>query len=132
VRTRTVAKNAAPFGLLIPDLGETEIFEPICNGIAGAPRVGPHALLWGSIEPTQDAKEAQALKLCLQFIERRVSGVFFAPLELTPTKDETNHAIIQPLRKLGFQSCCLTAVSCRSQNAANTILWASIIAAQVT
>ena len=99
VRTRTVAKNAAPFGLLIPDLGETEIFEPICNGIAGAPRVGPHALLWGSIEPTQDAKEAQALKLCLQFIERKVSGVFFAPLELTPTKDETNHAIVQALEK---------------------------------
>src|SRR6185295_12410038 len=24
------------FGLLIPDLGETEIFEPICEGMAGA------------------------------------------------------------------------------------------------
>src|SRR5689334_6385476 len=25
------------FGLLIPDLGQTEIFEPICQGIANAP-----------------------------------------------------------------------------------------------
>src|SRR4051795_6934657 len=35
------------FGLLIPDLGRTEIFEPICRGIASAPRAGHHALLWG-------------------------------------------------------------------------------------
>jgi len=99
VRMRTLTKSASLFGMLIPDLGETEIFEPICNGMAGAPRVGPHALLWGSTEPTQDTKEAQALKLCHQFIERKVSGVFFAPLELTPTKDETNHAIVQALEK---------------------------------
>ena len=37
------ARQRAPamallFGLLIPDLGETEIFEPICQGIAGAPQ----------------------------------------------------------------------------------------------
>jgi hypothetical protein len=30
--------NAAlAFGLLIPDPGETELFEPICYGIANAP-----------------------------------------------------------------------------------------------
>jgi DNA-binding LacI/PurR family transcriptional regulator len=99
VRPRMRAKSAALFGLLIPDLGETEIFEPICNGMAGAPRIGLHALLWGSSEPTQDTKETQALKLCHQFIERKVSGVFFAPLELTPKKDETNQAIVQALEK---------------------------------
>src|SRR5438309_1483336 len=35
------------FGLLIPDLGGTEIFEPICQGIANAPKANGHALLWG-------------------------------------------------------------------------------------
>ncbi len=99
VRARSPARNKALFGLLIPDLGETEIFDPICSGLAGAPLVGPHALLWGSTEPTQDTKEAQALKLCYQFIERKVSGVFFAPLELTPKKDETNRAIVHALEK---------------------------------
>src|SRR6266852_8022723 len=99
VRKRTTAKTAALFGLLIPDLGETEIFEPICNGMAGAPRVSQHALLWGSTEPTRDTKEAQALKLCHQFIDRRVSGVFFAPIELTLKKDETNCVIVQALEK---------------------------------
>ena len=37
--------------------------------------------------------------MCHQFIERKLSGVFFAPLELTPTKDETNDAIVQALEK---------------------------------
>ena len=99
MRTRSTAKSAALFGLLIPDLGETEIFEPICSGIASAPRTGSHALLWGTTEPTLDSKEAQALQLCHQFIERRVAGVFFAPVELTPAKDETNLAIVQALEQ---------------------------------
>src|SRR4051812_37255613 len=36
------------FGLLIPDLGETEIFEPICQGMMESPLASRHALLWGS------------------------------------------------------------------------------------
>src|SRR4029450_12284555 len=37
------------FGLLIPDLGETEIFEPICQGMMGSPLARQHALLWGRV-----------------------------------------------------------------------------------
>lgn len=100
VRRRTAAKGGTVFGLLIPDLGETEIFEPICNGMAGAPQSSPHALLWGRTESTRATKEEQALKLCQQYIERNVSGVFFAPLELTPAKDETNQVIVKALEKV--------------------------------
>src|SRR5437868_14565010 len=35
-------QRAHLFGLLIPDLGETEIFEPICQGIANAPEATEH------------------------------------------------------------------------------------------
>jgi GntR family transcriptional regulator, arabinose operon transcriptional repressor len=35
------------FGLLIPELGRTEIFEPICRGMAQAQQAEHHALLWG-------------------------------------------------------------------------------------
>src|SRR5271170_4736840 len=35
------------FGLLIPDLGRTEIFEPICHGMMQSPLSKPHSLLWG-------------------------------------------------------------------------------------
>src|SRR5262245_600893 len=62
------------FGLLIPDLGQTEIFEPICRGIAGALDPGAHALLWGNLSTEEDAgKEEQAYQLCQQFIARKVS-----------------------------------------------------------
>src|ERR1700685_2327353 len=47
------------FGLLIPDLGETEIFEPICQGIARAPEAPEHALLWGHAD-AQASKDDQA------------------------------------------------------------------------
>jgi GntR family transcriptional regulator, arabinose operon transcriptional repressor len=97
VRSRPTKDSVALFGLLIPDLGETEIFEPICQGMAGAPQASQHGLLWGRTDGA--TKEEQALSLCRQFIERRVSGVFFAPLELTPTKDETNQAIVTALDK---------------------------------
>jgi DNA-binding LacI/PurR family transcriptional regulator len=84
------------FGLLIPDLGRTEIFEPICRGIAASPQAGGHALLWGSANPELSA-EAQALQLCGQFVERRVAGVFFAPLENGTRVAETNREIVTRL-----------------------------------
>src|SRR5687768_13810488 len=71
------------FGLLIPDLGDTEIFEPICQGIMASPLAAEHALIWGSITPS-GARQDDAWRLCRQYIERRVAGVFFAPLELAP------------------------------------------------
>ena len=63
------------FGLVIPNLGETEIFEPICQGIAGAPEAAGHALLWPHAAGTGADREQQALQLCGQCIERQVSGV---------------------------------------------------------
>jgi DNA-binding LacI/PurR family transcriptional regulator len=68
------------FGLLIPNLGQTEIFEPICQGMAAASQKEQHALLWGNASEAALRGE-QAMQLCRQYIERRVSGVFFAPLE---------------------------------------------------
>jgi DNA-binding LacI/PurR family transcriptional regulator len=87
------------FGLLIPDLGHTEIFEPMCEGIAAAPQAGRHALLWGHTESAAASTEKQALDLCEQYVDRRVSGVFFAPIELGAQARETNLAIVARLEK---------------------------------
>jgi GntR family transcriptional regulator of arabinose operon len=89
--------GAMSFGLLIPDLGETDIFEPICRGMMSSPLAREHALLWGSITAGDGPKEERAWDLCRQYVEREVSGVFFAPLELTPGKDEVNARIAQAL-----------------------------------
>jgi GntR family transcriptional regulator, arabinose operon transcriptional repressor len=85
------------FGLLIPDLGETEIFEPIWQGIMASPLAREHAVIWGSSSAATASKEERAWELCRQYVDRKVSGVFFAPLELTSAKDEVNLRITRAL-----------------------------------
>jgi GntR family transcriptional regulator, arabinose operon transcriptional repressor len=85
------------FGLLIPELGATEIFEPICRGISMARVGGNHDLLWGPTFSPSASEETQAEDLCRYYIERGVTGVFFAPMELTKEKDEVNRRITAAL-----------------------------------
>lgn len=88
------------FGLLIPGLGETEIFEPICQGMARAGRACNHALLWrDSTHHEVEGQKNQAMQLCADYVQRRVSGVFFAPLEGFPEKDAVNSAIVEFLHQ---------------------------------
>jgi GntR family transcriptional regulator of arabinose operon len=89
--------DALSFGLLIPERGETEIFEPICQGMMASPLAIEHALVWGSDFGPGAPKAERAWHLCRQYIDRGVAGVFFAPLELTPDKDDTNKRIAEAL-----------------------------------
>jgi DNA-binding LacI/PurR family transcriptional regulator len=96
----TYVRNAAKderrphlFGLLIPDLGETEIFEPICQGIANAPEAGEHALLWGHADKSV-SKSEQAWRLAKQYLSQKVSGIFFAPLEFERDAEKINRRIL--------------------------------------
>jgi GntR family transcriptional regulator of arabinose operon len=95
---RATKSSGLTFGLLIPNLGQTEIFEPICQGMADASQKGRHALLWGNASETSLRGE-QALQLCHQYIERRVSGVFFAPLEFAAEDGPVNRQIVAELAK---------------------------------
>lgn len=90
------------FGLLIPELGLTEIFEPICRGMAEVTLDQPHVLLWGK-SPTHSADvERHAYESCGQWIAKKVSGVFFAPLEYTSGKDAVNTRIAELLSEAGI------------------------------
>lgn len=89
--------TALSFGLLLPDLGETEVLEPICQGMLASPLAREHALLLGSLHGAAPSKAERAWLLCRQYIERRVSGVFFAPLEFATDKDEVNQRIVRAL-----------------------------------
>lgn len=93
---RDVKRAEFTFGLLIPNLGETDIFEPICGGMADAG--GQNALLWGQ-SPEDGSRAETALRLCEQYIERRVSGVFFAPLEFSSKDEHVNRQIIDALER---------------------------------
>jgi GntR family transcriptional regulator, arabinose operon transcriptional repressor len=91
------------FGLLIPDLGRTEIFEPICHGMMQSSLAKPHSLLWGHSMEESAEQEKEAEHLCHRYIAQKVSGVFFAPLEFTPEKDAVNRRIASALDRAGIQ-----------------------------
>jgi GntR family transcriptional regulator, arabinose operon transcriptional repressor len=96
------ASHGHTFGLLIPELGQTEIFEPICRGMAEAQQTEQHVLLWGSSLGDSVKTESQVASLCRQFVAKRVSGLFFAPLELTPRKDAINRSIAEVFDREGI------------------------------
>ncbi len=98
VRLRESRQDGLVFGLLIPDLGEIEVLDSICQGIANAPG-SDHALLWGHTDRDSESKEQRALDLCAQFIRRKVAGVFFAPLEFEMSADKTNRRVVATLEE---------------------------------
>lgn len=98
--THVLAQHQAAghtFGLLIPELGMTEILEPICHGMMRTHFARPDALLWGnsSTSVRESAKEAE--QMVHSFIVQKVAGVFFAPLELAGDKDAANRRIARAL-----------------------------------
>jgi len=99
------ASSTRQLGLLIPGLDTTEIFQLICGELASLARVHEYSLLWGgSTHPRHDtdASLEHAEELCQQFIERKVSGVFFAPYELMPEQEQANRRLAVSLRQAGI------------------------------
>jgi DNA-binding LacI/PurR family transcriptional regulator len=107
VGSGTFVSNHAPqanrvFGLLIPALGQTEIFEAICQGMMMLPKASQNSLLWGHSVSGDSLSEEAALKLCQQYIAQKVAGVFFAPVEHSATRHETNSKIAAALDRAGI------------------------------
>ncbi|AQT68935.1 Arabinose metabolism transcriptional repressor [Anaerohalosphaera lusitana] len=88
--------GAKTFGLMVPGLGETEIFEPITAYMSYIAEKNNLSLLWGrSVSEDAEARKKHARRLAERFIQQEVDGVFFAPLELTSEKDAVNTRILQ-------------------------------------
>jgi GntR family transcriptional regulator, arabinose operon transcriptional repressor len=87
------------FGLLIPELGLTEIFEPICHGMMRTSFARPDALLWGNASTSVNDTTKEAEQLVDSFIAQNVAGVFFAPIELMAEKDAVNRRIVRALER---------------------------------
>jgi DNA-binding LacI/PurR family transcriptional regulator len=97
--TKVATTESYRFGLLIPNLGNAEIFEPICQGMANSELARHHSLVWGRSISEDGKREEAALLMCQQYIDQRVSGVFFAPLELTSHMDDVNRRIVHDLER---------------------------------
>jgi GntR family transcriptional regulator of arabinose operon len=96
-RPSTVPTGECTFGVLVPDLPDIEIFEPLIQGLLSAPEARPHAFLWGGGEGIGGSRADAALTRVQQYISRRVDGVFFAPLEGLSPDDHTNVRIVTAL-----------------------------------
>src|SRR5439155_14655423 len=76
-------RTSKSFGLLVPGLGATEIFDPICTEITRVCQEERSTVLWGDAarpgggasRPGDDALEVD--RLCRYYLEREVDGVFF-------------------------------------------------------
>jgi GntR family transcriptional regulator, arabinose operon transcriptional repressor len=95
-------KGSHVFGLLIPELGQTEIFEAICKGMMEAQEAIHHSLLWGNTVSQEQEKEQAAEQLCEQYISQKVSGVFFAPVEFSANRFQSNHNIVAAFDRAGI------------------------------
>lgn len=101
---RTEAEAGLYFGLLIPGLGKTEIFEPICGELARAAHQAGHTIAWGSSTAQADkAVDAEsASEICQRYIDNGVGGVFFAPLEHVANSSEINRQIAEHFEHAGI------------------------------
>jgi len=69
-------------GLFVPGLGKGEIFEPICTRIAELSQKFNFHLIWGSIPVDHSPQIEELLKQTAQrFIDKKVDGIFFQPIE---------------------------------------------------
>ena len=89
-------------GLLIPQLSEIEIFEPICTSIAEASGIEGMKVLRPTELNMADDLEKHSESLTTQLIDAHVRGVFFAPAEHVDDPVEFNYAIMDRLTEAGI------------------------------
>ena len=90
------------FGVLVPDLPDIEIFEPLVQSLISCREASPHAFLWGGGESSPTGRSAAAWARVQQYIARRVDGVFFAPVEGLARDDDANVRIVSALDEAGI------------------------------
>lgn len=97
--------RALELGLLVPGVRRAgEIFEVIAGELARLARAAGYMFWWTGGSPEEldpVATLGNAEKICDQFIQRKVAGVFFASFEHLPQCDSTNFKLVNRLREAG-------------------------------
>ena len=104
--SQPLPNQALELGLLIPGVRRAgEIFEVIAGELARLARSAGYMFWWtgGSAEDLDPvATLGNAEKICDQFIQRKVAGVFFASFEHLAQSDSTNIRLVNRLREAGI------------------------------
>ncbi|MFC5050494.1 GntR family transcriptional regulator [Rubritalea spongiae] len=103
--TKVLEPKKSPMlaGLLVPQILNTEIFEPICASIAeNAGIAGMRVIHPSQLNLSGDVKTLTS-ELADHFIEQKVKGVFYAPVEHVNNQLEFNLEIINRLSDKGIR-----------------------------
>lgn len=91
------------FGLLLPGAGESEIFSIINDQLLKQSEKGKFNCLWeGATASSADIRRTLIKSCCENYINRKVNGVFFSPLERVPDAYEINLRICEEIKKAGI------------------------------
>ena len=91
------------FGLLLPGPGESEIFATISDRFMERSQKGDFECIWnGATSGNAEIRRDLTEKSCEEYIEQKVDGIFFAPLERIPQGNELNNEICRRIREAGI------------------------------
>ena len=92
-------------GILTPEVGEHELFQPICSEIALQCQKHNLSLLWADSATNGSEEidhERNAYDLCQRYISLGVAGVFFTPVEFSEKMLVANREIAERLDASGI------------------------------
>jgi DNA-binding LacI/PurR family transcriptional regulator len=100
---RSAGTRKLLFGLVFPETGHGEIFAPIMSHISAQGSTHDFSLMWGtSHNPSGVFSVDEMLALIREYAQRRVNGVFFAPLEGGVGAREANRQAVEILEQAGI------------------------------
>ncbi|MCF3650603.1 GntR family transcriptional regulator [Synoicihabitans lomoniglobus] len=96
-------RSAVTAGLLIPELHQTEIFEPICASITETASIAGMRIIRPPELNLRQERRMLTESLADQFIAAKVQGVFFTPVEFIPDQEAFNVETINRLTSAGIR-----------------------------
>lgn len=87
------------FGLLLPGAGESEIFSIINDQLLRQSDIGRFNCLWeGATASSAEIRKSLIETCCECYINKKVDGIFFSPLERVPNSCELNLKICEAIK----------------------------------
>lgn len=91
------------FGLLLPGAGESDIFTIINDQLLKQSETGKFNCLWdGATASSAEIRQSLIEACCETYINKKVNGIVFSPLERIHHADELNLRICQSIDKAGI------------------------------
>ena len=95
------ARGRGAIGLIVPDRGRSEIFEPVCRSIESeVGKLGYAVVSCGTLKGSAAERKRAAVAFANSCAASHVAGVIMEPIELVPEKDETTAEILALLKRM--------------------------------